>query len=129
MLNQLKYIDVIVPLSVNGIYQYSVDIDQNIKVGQRVIVQFGIKKQYTALVVSISNKKNNDFKIKKIISVLDNEPIVNQKQIKFWKWMSKYYMANIGDVLNTALPNSLKLASESRIILNNSYHHRVSVKE
>ena len=129
MLNQLKYIDVIVPLSVNGIYQYSVDIDQNIKVGQRVIVQFGIKKQYTALVVSISNKKNNDFKIKKIISVLDNEPIVNQKQIKFWKWMSKYYMANIGDVLNTALPNSLKLASESRIILNNSYAIKLNDKE
>ena len=129
MLNQLKYIDVIVPLSVNGIYQYSVDIDQNIKVGQRVIVQFGIKKQYTALVVSISNKKNNDFKIKKIISVLDNQPIVNQKQIKFWKWMSKYYMANIGDVLNTALPNSLKLASESRIILNNSYTIKLNDKE
>ena len=129
MLNQLKYIDVIVPLSVNGIYQYSVDIDQNIKVGQRVIVQFGIKKQYTALVVSISNKKNNDFKIKKIISVLDNEPIVNQKQIKFWKWMSKYYMANIGDVLNTALPNSLKLASESRIILNNSFTIKLDDKE
>ena len=67
MQNQLMYIDVIVPLSLNGIYQYSFDINQNIKVGQRVIVQFGIKKQYTAIVVSISKQKNNDFKIKKII--------------------------------------------------------------
>ena len=129
MQNQHTYIDVIVPLSLNGIYQYSVDINQNIKVGQRVIVQFGIKKQYTAIVVSISKQKNNDFKIKKIISVLDNDPIVGPKQIKFWKWMSKYYMANIGDVLSAALPNSLKLASESRIILNDSHKIKLNDKE
>ena len=67
MQNQLMYIDVIVPLSLNGIYQYSVDINQKINVGQRVIVQFGIKKQYTAIVVSISKQKNNDVFEKKFL--------------------------------------------------------------
>ena len=113
MPNTYEYIDVIVPLSVNGIYQYSIEKCEEIKVGQRVIVQFGIKKLYAAIVIKVTDKKNDEFKIKNIISVLDKEPILSTKQIKFWIWLSEYYMANIGDVMNAALPNSLKLASET----------------
>ena len=61
--------------------------NQKIQVGQRVVVQFGIKKQYTAIVVNVTNQKNKEFKIKNVISVLDKEPIITDKQIKFWKWI------------------------------------------
>ena len=56
MHNKLKYIDVIVPLSVEGVFQYSVNTDLIIHVGQRVIVQFGARKLYTAIVVNIRDK-------------------------------------------------------------------------
>ena len=118
MLKQLKYIDVIVPLSVEGTFQYSVDKDVIVLVGQRVIVQFGSKKLYTAIVANISSKKNNNYRIKNIQSLIDELPIVNQFQIDLWKWISKYYMCYLGEVMNTALPSSLKLASESKLMVN-----------
>ena len=121
MSNKLEYVDVIVPLSVNDTYQYAIEKSKKIQVGQRVVVQFGIKKQYTAIVVNVTNQKNKEFKIKNVISVLDKEPIINDKQIKFWKWISNYYIANIVDVMNAALPNSLKIASETKLSINNSF--------
>jgi len=62
MLKQLKYVDVILPLSVEGTFQYSLEDDVDILVGQRVIVQFGSRKLYTAIVIKISNEKNNRYK-------------------------------------------------------------------
>jgi len=119
MHNKLKYIDVIVPLSVEGVFQYSVNTDLIIHVGQRVIVQFGARKLYTAIVVNITDKKTTKHKLKNIISTVDDSPIVNIFQIKLWSWIAKYYMSSLGEIMNTALPSSLKIASESRIILNN----------
>jgi primosomal protein N' (replication factor Y) len=118
MHNKLKYIDVIVPLSVEGVFQYLVNSDLIINVGQRVIVQFGARKLYTAIVVNISDKKTTKHKLKNILYSVDDSPIVNIFQIKLWSWIAKYYMSNLGEIMNTALPSSLKLASESRIILN-----------
>ena len=129
MSNKLEYVDVIVPLSVNDTYQYAIEKSKKIQVGQRVVVQFGIKKQYTAIVVNVTNQKNKEFKIKNVISVLDKEPIINDKQIKFWKWISNYYIANIGDVMNTALPNSLKIASETKLSINNAYSSKLNDRE
>ena len=83
MSNKLEYVDVIVILSVNDTYQYAIEKSKKIQVGQRVVVQFGIKKQYTAIVVNVTNQKNKEFKIKNVISVLDKEPIITDKQIKF----------------------------------------------
>jgi len=121
MLKELKYVDVVVPLSVKGVFQYSIQKNVDIVVGQRVIVQFGLKKLYTAIVVNISDKKNQDFKIKEIQSIVDEKPIVNQLNIDLWQWISDYYICTLGEVMNTALPASLKLASESKLIINNSF--------
>ena len=129
MSNKLEYVDVIVPLSVNDTYQYAIEKSKKIQVGQRVVVQFGIKKQYTAIVVNVTNQKNKKFKIKNVVSVLDKEPIITDKQIEFWKWISDYYLANIGDVMNTALPNSLKIASETKLSINNSYSSKLNDRE
>ena len=129
MSNKLEYVDVIVPLSVNDTYQYAIEKSKKIQVGQRVVVQFGIKKQYTAIVVNVTNQKNKEFKIKNVISVLDKEPIITDKQIEFWKWISNYYIANIGDVMNAALPNSLKIASETKLSINNSYSSKLNDRE
>ena len=60
MSNKLEYVDVIVPLSVNDTYQYAIEKSKKIQVGQRVVVQFGIKKQYTAIVVNVTNQKNKE---------------------------------------------------------------------
>ena len=116
MFTTLKYIDVILPLPVKGIFTYSF-IDDDLSVGQRVIVQFGVRKLYSGIVAKIHDEKPKDYEAKQLIAVLDEKPIVNAKQLLFWEWIATYYMCNLGDVMNAALPSSFKLASESKVIV------------
>ena len=111
-----KYIDVILPLPLKGTFTYCTDKD-DLLVGQRVVVQFGARKLYTAIVRSIHDKKPVDYQSKPLLAILDEAPIVNAVQLEFWDWIAKYYMCNLGDVMSAALPSSLKLASESQVII------------
>ena len=111
-----KYIDVILPLPVKGTFTYLTEQD-DLRIGQRVVVQFGARKLYTALVKCIHNKEPNGYKAKPLLAIIDEQPIVNDIQIRFWEWIADYYMCNLGDVMNAALPASFKLASESKIIM------------
>lgn len=129
MSSDLKYIDVILPLPVKGVFQYSYKSDIELEVGQRVIVQFGLKKLYTAIVFKKYEKKTVDFKVKPIDSFINEQPLVNTKQLLFWDWVSKYYLCSIGDVMNAALPSSLKLASESKFLISPEFDGDVSLFE
>jgi primosomal protein N' (replication factor Y) (superfamily II helicase) len=116
MFSPLKYIDVILPLPLKGTFTYSTDQD-NLFVGQRVVVQFGVRKLYTAIIKRVHDKKPAEYEAKPLLAILDEAAIVNTTQLKFWDWIAKYYMCNLGDVMNAALPSSLKLASESKVII------------
>ena len=72
----------------------------------------GRKKQYSAIVFRVHQQKPS-YKTKEVLEVLDNEPIVNLKQLELWAWISRYYMTTLGEVMTAGLPNSLKLNSES----------------
>jgi len=113
------FVNVLLPLPVAGTYTYRVpfDLNESVSIGKRVIVQFGSKKIYTGLIHSITGKPPA-FQAKYILSVLDIEPVVNEFQFRMWEWMASYYCCHLGEVMNAALPSALKLASESRILLN-----------
>ncbi|NDW18282.1 primosomal protein N' [Dysgonomonas sp. 216] len=109
------FVDVILPLPLDSLFTYTVqDNPDDVKQGCRVIVQFGKRKYYTAIVVNVYEGEPKEG-IKEIISVLDREPIVFSTQLEFWNWVSSYYMCSIGDVYKAALPSALKLESETLI--------------
>jgi primosomal protein N' (replication factor Y) len=114
------FVDVIVPLSVPNLYTYRVpyELNEDIALGKRVVVQFGRGKLYSALVRKVHENPPKQYAAKYIDSILDEHPIVNTKQFELWDWISSYYMCNIGDVMVAALPDGLKLASETKIVLN-----------
>ncbi|MCD4745344.1 MAG: primosomal protein N' [Bacteroidales bacterium] len=118
------FADVLLPLPVSGLFTYRVPYDMNdsIIVGQRVVVQFGKKKIYTAIVTKIHQNPPANNYVKYISSILDIQPLVNHIQLKFWDWISEYYMCTKGEVMNVALPSALKLASESKIVLNPDFN-------
>ncbi|MCK5768571.1 MAG: primosomal protein N', partial [Candidatus Atribacteria bacterium] len=118
------FVDVILPLPVKGFFTYRVpfEINDNVAIGKRVVVQFGRKKIYTALIHSIHQIPPTKYIPKYILSVLDKIPIVNEIQYKFWEWLASYYMAYSGDVMNASLPGGLKLQSESKIVLNQEFN-------
>ncbi len=110
------FVNVLLPLPVAGYFTYRVpfDLNESVEAGKRVVVQFGKKKVYTALIHSISEKAPN-VETKYILGVLDLHPIANDFQFKLWEWIASYYCCTVGEVMNAALPTALKLASESKI--------------
>jgi primosomal protein N' (replication factor Y) (superfamily II helicase) len=120
---QILFVELIIPLPVPKIYTYRVPNEWNdvIGIGTRVVVQFGAKKIYTALVVGVSENPPVGYQAKYILDVLDETPLLNQKQVNFIHWMSDYYLAHPGEVLTAALPAGLKLSSESSIQLKPEY--------
>lgn len=124
MAKETKFIDVVLPLSVPNLFTYRLPYELNdyIQVGQRVIVPFGKGgKLYTALVKRIHQTSPKEYQAKYVESLLDEFPIVNNKQLQLWDWIAEYYLANPGDVFNAALPGAFKLASESKVVLNTSF--------
>lgn len=117
------FADVILPLPLPGFFTYRVpyELNDTVKKGTRVVVQFGKKKIYTALVYRIHENVPVNYQPKYTLSVLDESPIVNETQYKFWDWIVKYYMCRPGEVMNVALPSSLKLESESSVVLHPAF--------
>jgi len=121
MSKQTIFIDVILPLSLPNLFTYRLpeELNNDIQIGQRAVVPFGRGgKLYSALVKNIHNSPPTEYQAKYVDSLLDDKPIVNQKQLKHWDWIADYYIANPGDVFNAALPGALKLASETKILIN-----------
>jgi len=125
------FVEVILPLSLAKNYTYRVPFDLNdqVEIGKRVVVQFGKHKIYTALIRNITSIPPAAYEAKYIIDVVDNEPVVTPVQLKFWTWMTQYYMCNEGDVMSAALPASLKLASETILILREELNEDIALTE
>lgn len=111
------YADIILPVPIPKFFTYSVglDIQDQIGIGYRVMVQFGKKKILTGIVAKVHQKAPDVYQAKPILDLLDDFPVVNALQIKFWSWMSSYYCCHIGEVMNAALPSGLKLSTESKV--------------
>src|SRR6202012_1402489 len=117
------FVEVILPLAIAKNYTYRVPFQLNeiVAIGKRVVVQFGKSKLYTAIIASIGTQAPEKYEAKYLLEVLDDRPVVTQKQLQFWQWLSDYYMCNVGEVMNAALPSALKLASETRIVLHKDF--------
>jgi len=124
MAKETKFIDVILPLSVPNLFTYRLpfELNDDIQIGQRAVVPFGKGgKLYSALVKYIHTTPPREYQAKYVESLLDDRPIVNEQQLKHWNWIAEYYIANPGDVFNAALPGALKLASETKLVLNTDF--------
>jgi primosomal protein N' (replication factor Y) len=116
----MLFADVILPLAVERNYTFGVPVQMQdkIKIGCRVEVQFGKRKVYSGIVKTLHQNKPDVYEVKPIRTLLDDEPIVTEQQLKFWEWMASYYACTEGEVMNAALPSHLKLVSETYVVLN-----------
>ncbi|UFK97472.1 replication restart helicase PriA [Kaistella faecalis] len=115
----MTFAQIILPLNLKGTFTYKVseELIRNLEVGMRVLVSFRGKKIYTGIVAEIHNTEPENFSPKEIISILDDFPILPPQQIKFWNWISEYYLCNLGEIYRFAFPSSLKLESETYLKL------------
>ncbi len=117
------FVDVILPIPIRKEFTYRVPFELNdaIFTGARVVVPFGKSKLITGIITSVHENIPQEYQAKFIEHFLDERPIINPNQYTFWKWISSYYMAPIGDVMNAALPANFKLASETKIVIHPDY--------
>lgn len=126
------FAQVILPLPLHDVYSYRVPEQwkNRIKPGQRVVVQFGVKKFYAALVYAVTPEAPQNVETKEILQLLDDDPVVFAGNFELWKWMAAYYCCTLGDVFRAALPTGLKLESKSKVFLTGeAEEHLLSDKE
>jgi primosomal protein N' (replication factor Y) (superfamily II helicase) len=117
------FIEIILPLPIKGTFTYRVpyELNEEISIGKRVVTQFGRKKIYSGIVRDVHENAPKNYTAKYILGIIDAFPIVEEKDLQFWEWIAEYYMCNIGEVMNAALPSGLKLSSETQIIIHPDY--------
>lgn len=118
-----KYVDVIVPLPIASQYTYSLpsELEVRVQIGCRVIVPFGKKKYYTAIVIKVHDSSPESYETKDVEELLDENPVVLSRQLHLWEWLSSYYLCTLGDVYKAAMPSGMKLESETVITLNEEF--------
>ncbi|MEZ4983127.1 MAG: primosomal protein N', partial [Saprospiraceae bacterium] len=121
------FVDIVLPLALPMVYTYAVpeDLINQIIFGGRVEVSFGKNKLYSGIVVRIHNDQPKDQRVKMILSVLDDVPVISEIQWKFWQWLADYYVCTPGEVMQAALPAHLKLESQSRLVISPLFDNNI----
>ena len=120
-----RYADIILPLPVQGTFTYRIPehMDGHLFPGSRVIVQFGKRKFYSGIVRQIHAGVTESKEYKEITEVSDTLPLLNEQNIRFWDWLSGYYMCSQGEVMRAALPSGLCLESETLLSANQLFQN------
>ena len=111
------------PIPIQKTYTYSVTNEEAVflKKGMRVAVSFGKTKIFTGLVFAIHETAPILYEAKEIHQILDEQPLVNEFQLKHWQWISNYYMCSLGDVFRASLPTAFLLESETIVYKNETF--------
>jgi len=117
------FADVILPLPLPKLYTYRVpyELNDQVVIGGRVIVQFGAKRTLSCIVAAVHETPPKEYQAKYILEFIDDAPVVTQPQLQLFRWLADYYMCTLGEVINAALPAALKLSSESRVQLHPAF--------
>lgn len=110
-----RYVTVAVALPVRGLFTYGLPeaLVGLIQPGHVVAVPFG-RKKVTAYVVGTTDELDFDpKKVKLIDRLFDSTPVFDPIQLRFFEWISKYYLSPLGEVIATALPSSFRGRSKS----------------
>lgn len=96
-------------------FTYSVPgaMENQLTIGKRVLVPFG-KRKVTGYVTKITKVSERE-ELKDIIEILDKEPLFTEGDLKFYRWVSNYYMHPLGKALSDMLPGGIDVRSDIRI--------------
>ena len=95
-------------MPLHGTFTYAVPEGMSVGVGCRVLVSFGRNKTYLGIVARLHDQQPQGYEVKPIAQQIDQAPIVTERQLQLWHWISDYYLSPIGDVYKAALPAGLK---------------------
>jgi len=121
---------VVFPLPFRNSFTYSVpeDFEEKVSVGVRVVCPFG-KRVLTGFVIDALKESDVKEKIKPILDVLDTQPIFSKKSLKFYEWVSEYYLSSLGEALKNSVPYGLDVESKKTVVADKDYCLSLYAKE
>ncbi len=119
----MYFTDVILPIPLEKAFTYAITEAEAsfMSTGMRVAVPFGNSKIYTGIVYRIHQEAPTAYEAKEIYQILDEEPVLSQRQLTLWEWIAEYYMCSLGEVLRAAMPNAFMIESETWIHKNEAF--------
>ncbi len=97
-----------------------------IEAGQRVEVPFGkknkleigfciaVEKRDYSTEFAVTNAGKRQFKLKKVVKIIDKEPLLSSELMNLAHWISSYYVCPLGQVLAAMVPAAVKRAVGAR---------------
>jgi len=115
---EAPFAEIILPLAAHGTFTYRIpeQLIKAVRPGIRVVLPFGKRKLYTGLVWAVHHEEPKDYRVKELLELLDDEPILQAQHLQFWNWLAQYYLCSLGEVMQAALPAGLKLESQMRVL-------------
>ena len=103
-----RCVSVVFPMPFNRIFHYSLpsELEAERLVGRRVTAPFGTKERIGYIVDSTIRSGLKGLKI--IEEIVDKEPLISTNLLELAKWVSKYYVCSLGQVLDTILPHNFR---------------------
>ena len=112
----MRYAEILLPLPLANTFTYRIPEAMTHLINRycRVVAPFGKKLFYTGIVIDIHERcPAQTYEVKELFALLDENPVIRDSQLSFWRWISSYYMCSLGEVCRAALPSGLKNENES----------------
>ncbi len=110
-MENVYYIQVLVPLRLEWIPVYK--CAEPLAPGARVEVMFA-RRRYSGVVYCSGAEPGMDpSRIQDILDVQTSLPVVSQEELRFWEFLSSYYLCTLGEVFRAAYPLG-KVRSEQK---------------
>jgi primosomal protein N' (replication factor Y) len=124
------FAEIVFPLPFRNSFTYTVpeEFEDLAKVGVRAVAPFG-KRVLTGFVINILKKTDVKGEIKELFDILDEKPIFTQDDLKFYSWLSEYYICSLGEALRLGVPYGLEIESKRRIIIDKSFCEKLLIEE
>uniref|UniRef100_A0A832DN55 Replication restart protein PriA n=1 Tax=Ignavibacterium album TaxID=591197 RepID=A0A832DN55_9BACT len=109
-------------------YEIPSELKKFVKEGVRVVAPFG-KRTLTGFVIKVTKTTQVKDSIKPIREVLDDEPIFNKTTLKFYEWLSEYYLCSLGEALKLLVPHGTEVESKRKIAIDKNFVLQLLQKE
>lgn len=110
--------EVAIGLPISKTFHYLIPerMKEPIQIGMRVLVPFKGRK-VTGFIIDLLDEapKELEGKLREVEELLDEAPLISFQMLRFYRWISEYYLYPLGEVIKTGLPPGLHL--KSRLII------------
>jgi primosomal protein N' (replication factor Y) (superfamily II helicase) len=123
IIHHSSFVEVALPLPLRQTFTYLLPagLQENIKIGSRLLVPFG-KRNLTGYAVALHSELSAELEIeedalKEAIELIDEEPLLTEEILKLTQWTADYYASSWGEVLKASLPAGINASVEQVVTI------------